>query len=80
MPAAPKPDSRTADDGLPAALAAAPQLVLRLAAFSLGETELELADWPPCDVLAVAGAALDINFIQPAGVRAFFSSVAQLGG
>jgi hypothetical protein len=61
-------------------LAAAPQCVLKLAALSLRLAEAELAQWPPCDVLAVAAASLELNFIRPAGVRDFFASVARLGG
>lgn len=68
------------DSALVAALSSAPQLILRLAALSLRLPEETLAGWPPCDVLAVAGVALELNFIKPAGVRDFFASVARLGG
>lgn len=68
------------EDAVASALAAAPQAVLRLAALSTRLPEAELAQWPPCDVLAIAAASLELNFIQPAGVRDFFASVARLGG
>jgi hypothetical protein len=62
-----------------AALAAAPQFVLRLAAQCLRLGEGEVAAWPPADVLACAAAGLELNFIQPAGVRSFFTAVGRLG-
>jgi len=63
-----------------ASLAAAPQVVLKLAALSSGTSEQELADWPFDDVLAVAAAALKLNFIDSAGVRDFSSALGKLAG
>jgi hypothetical protein len=73
-------DRTNENTALAAALAAAPQSVLKLAALSLRQPEAELASWPPGDVMAVAAASLELNFIRPAGVRDFFAAVARIGG
>jgi len=61
-------------------LAGAPQAVLRLAAQCTRMTDAELARWPLADVLAVAAAALRLNFIDSAGVRDFFGALGGLAG
>jgi hypothetical protein len=76
----PQHASTEAHATIESALSSAPHFVLKLAALSTRLPETELAQWPPCDVLAIAAASLELNFIQPVGIRAFFASVARLGG
>jgi hypothetical protein len=66
------------EDELLAGLAAAPQVVLKLVELSSGVGEQELADWPYDDVLAVAAAAIRLNFIDSAGVRDFSGALGEL--
>ena len=71
------------DEELIASLSSAPQVVLKLALLTSGKSEQELAQWHFDDVLAVAAAALRLNFIDSAGVRDFSTALgrlAELGG
>lgn len=79
--------SGTADEAgeeeLMTSLSSAPQVILKLVMLCCSENEQQLARWPFDDVLAVAGAALRLNFIDSAGVRDFSSALgglAELGG
>ena len=54
----------------------APAFVLKLASLSTGVAEAELSGCCFDDVLAVAAAALKLNFIDSAGVRGFFAALA----
>lgn len=68
------------EEELLASLASAPQVVLKLAELTSGISERELADWAFDDVLAVAAAAITLNFIDSAGVRDFSSALGKLAG
>ena len=61
-------------------LASAPAFVLKLTALSTSTAETELAAWNFDDVLAVAAAAIELNFNQPKGLRDFFCAAAKLAG
>jgi len=65
-----------AADDLAARLSGAPAFVLKLASLSAGQPEAELSGWGFSDVLAVAAAALRLNFVDSAGVRDFFAVLA----
>jgi hypothetical protein len=60
------------------ALSGAPAFVLSLCALCTPLGEAELAALPYDHVLALAAAALKLNFIGSAGVRGFFTAVGQL--
>jgi hypothetical protein len=71
------------EDELLSSLGSAPAAVLRLVALCTGEGEAQLAEWAFDDVLAVAAAALQLNFIDSSGVRDFsvaLGGLAKLGG
>lgn len=71
------------EDELLASLESAPAVVLKLVVLSSGASETQLADWPFDDVLAVAAAALRLNFIDSVGLRDFsgaLGELAKLGG
>jgi hypothetical protein len=59
-------------------LSGAPACALRLASLAGGYAEAELARWDFASVLALAGAALELNFTESAGVRSFFGALARL--
>jgi hypothetical protein len=61
-----------------AQLTGAPAVVLKLASLSSGLSETELAQWHFADVLSVAAAAIQLNFVDSAGVRGFFSALGKL--
>ena len=61
-----------------AELAQAPALTLKLTSLSTGLAESELARLCFDDVLVLAAAALELNFVQGAGIRRFFSAVSAL--
>jgi hypothetical protein len=58
-------------------LASAPALLLTLAQLTTGMPEAQLGALPLDDVLAIAGAAVQLNFTSSAGLRDFFAA---LGG
>lgn len=71
------------DDELLASLHNAPAVILKLVAACTELSEQVLADWQFDDVLAVAAAAMRLNFIDSAGVRDFsgaLGGLAKLGG
>jgi hypothetical protein len=59
-------------------LVAAPGCVLRLVSLCSGLSDSELAAMSCDDVLALGAAALDLNFVQGAGIRSFFAVLGQL--
>lgn len=61
-----------------AQLSGAPTAVLKLASLSSGLSDTELAQWHFADVLSVAAAAIQLNFVDSAGVRGFFSVLGKL--
>jgi len=61
-----------------AQLTGAPATVLKLASLSSRLGESELAQWHFADVLSVAAAAIQLNFVDSAGVRSFFSALGKL--
>jgi hypothetical protein len=67
-----------ADEEVMAQLSSAPACALRLASLSGGQAETELARWDFESVLALAAAALELNFVESAGVRSFFAALARL--
>ena len=70
-------DAEAGTDELLAALAGTPAALAKLAALSTDRTETELAGLPFDDVLAISAAAINLNFVDSAGVRSFFFA---LGG
>ncbi len=66
------------DEELLGRLAGAPACALRLASLSAGHSEADLARWDFDSVLSLAGAALQLNFLDGAGVRSFFGALAKL--
>lgn len=60
------------------ALASAPTLLLKLCALCTPLSDTELAALAYDDVLALAAAVLELNFIDSAGVRGFFTAAAKL--
>jgi hypothetical protein len=66
------------DEELLGRLAGAPACALKLASLAGGFGEAELARWDFDSVLALAAAALQLNFVDGAGVRSFFGALARL--
>lgn len=69
-----------APDTIAAQLAGAPGLVLKLVSLASGLEEDELSRMDCDDVLALATAAIRLNFTAGAGLRAFFTELAALAG
>ena len=67
-------------DTIAAQLAGAPGLVLKLVSLSSGLSEDKLSRMDCDDVLALASAAIRLNFTEGAGLRAFFTELAVLAG
>ena len=61
-----------------AELAQAPALTLKLVSLTTELAESELARLCFDDVLALAAAALELNFVQGAGIRRFFTALSAL--
>jgi hypothetical protein len=59
-------------DQLVLKLAAAPTLMLKLAALSTAIPETQLSAWDCDDILAICARSLSLNFIETAGLRSFF--------
>lgn len=66
------------DEELLGQLTSVPACALRLASLSAGYSEADLARWDFDSVLIVAAAALELNFVEGAGVRSFFGALARL--
>lgn len=75
---APLLDGGAAAEEITQALLGAPACLLRLCSLSSGISETELAARPADDVLALSAAAVELNFVQGAGLRSFFAVAAQL--
>ncbi len=65
-------------DGLPEVLAGAPACVLRLVTLGSDLAEGEAAELPFDDVLAVAAAVVELNFVNTRGIHGFFAAVGRL--
>lgn len=70
------------DDATPeqllGSLGMAPGVVLKLVCLTTGRAESVVANMSVDDVLEMAAAAIQLNFVNSAGVRGFFTQVAKL--
>jgi hypothetical protein len=73
-------DEKSGPEQILEQLSSAPAFVLKLAGLAARIEEVELAKWNFDDVLLLCAAALEMNFVEGAGLRSFFTAVGKLAG